>query len=61
LNLTITKDGRKMAILSKDRKIRLFDVLSGKIYKTIDESIDVYTGIQQVNTNLSHTHPNLNI
>ena len=38
-----------MAVLSKDRKIRLFDVLSGKIYKTIDESVDVYTGIQQVN------------
>ena len=37
-----------MAILSKDRKIRLFDVLTGKISKTIDESLEVYSGVQQV-------------
>jgi hypothetical protein len=36
-----------MAILSKDRKIRIFNVLSGKIEKTIDESLDIYSTIQQ--------------
>lgn len=37
-----------MAISSKDRKIRLFNVLSGKIVQVIDESLDVYSTIQQV-------------
>ncbi len=46
--MTFTNDGNKMALLSRDRKIRLFDVLTGKIFKTIDDSLDVYSAIQQV-------------
>jgi hypothetical protein len=37
-----------MATFAKDRNIRIFDFLSGKIIKKIDESIDVYSSIQQV-------------
>jgi hypothetical protein len=48
LSITFTNDGNKMAILSRDRKIRLFDVLTAKIFKTIDESLEVYSSIQQV-------------
>lgn len=48
LNLEFTKDGKRMAVSSKDRKIRLFNVLSGKITQVIDESLEVYSTIQQV-------------
>jgi hypothetical protein len=37
-----------MAISARDRKIRLFNVLSGKITQVIDDSLDVYSTIQQV-------------
>ena len=37
-----------MATLAKDRNIRIFDFLSGKIIKKIDESLEVYSSIQQV-------------
>jgi hypothetical protein len=37
-----------MATSSRDRKIRLFNVLSGKIIQVIDESLDYYSAIQQV-------------
>jgi len=37
-----------MAISARDRKIRLFNVLSGKIIQVIDDSLDVYSNIQQV-------------
>ena len=37
-----------MAILSRDRKIRVFNFLNGKITQTIDESLDSYSAIQQV-------------
>ncbi|CAF0767358.1 unnamed protein product [Brachionus calyciflorus] len=47
INITFTKDGRTMAVLSKDRKIRLFNFLTGKIIKTVDESLDQYSALQQ--------------
>jgi len=37
-----------MAVLAKDRKIRLFNFLTGKITQTIDESLDSYSVLQQV-------------
>lgn len=54
LNITFSRNGKVMATLSKDRKIQLFDFLSGKITKTIDESLDVYSAIQQVDYILSN-------
>lgn len=52
INVEFTRNGKLMAILSKDRKIRIFNVLSGKITETIDESLDVYSNIQQVSVSL---------
>ena len=48
INIAFNKSGKKMAILSKDRKIRIFDFLTGKIINTIDESLDHYSALQQV-------------
>ena len=48
LHIEFNKTGRVMAVLSKDRKIRIFNMLTGKITKTIDESLEVYSAIQQV-------------
>lgn len=48
LNIEFNKTGRVMATISKDRKIRIFNMLTGKITKTIDESLEVYSTIQQV-------------
>lgn len=49
INMVFSRDGKQMATYGKDRKIRIFSVLSGKITQTIDDSIDVYSAIQQVN------------
>ena len=38
-----------MAVLSRDRIIRIFNFLSGKVQKKIDETLDAYSAIQQVN------------
>jgi hypothetical protein len=46
--MTFTKNGKIMAVLAKDRKIRLFNFLTGKITQTIDESLDSYSALQQV-------------
>jgi peptidylprolyl isomerase domain and WD repeat-containing protein 1 len=48
LGIAFSKDGKLMAVMSDDRKIRLFNFLTGKFVKTIDESLDVYSQIQQV-------------
>lgn len=53
LSIEFSKNGRVMAIMSKDRKIRLFNVLTGKITKTIDESLEVYSTIQQVSYHIN--------
>lgn len=47
IHIEFTRDGKTMAILSKDRNIRIFNVLTGKITQTIDESLEVYSTIQQ--------------
>lgn len=54
INIAFNKSGKKMAILSRDRKIRLFDFLSGKIINTIDESLDQYSALQQVKLLLNY-------
>ncbi len=52
--IEFSMNGKQMAVLSKDRKIRLFDFLSGKITQTIDESLEVYSNIQQVTPQLAN-------
>ena len=48
INIEFSRDAKKMAVMSKDRKIRIFNILTGKITQTINESLDVYSTIQQV-------------
>ncbi len=48
LSVAFSNDGHNMAVLARDHKIRLFDILTARIYKTIDESLEVYSSIQQV-------------
>ncbi len=48
MSIAFTKNGKIMATWSRDRKIRLFNFLKGKIVQTIDESLESYSAIQQV-------------
>ena len=54
LAVEFSLNGKLMATLSKDRKIRMFDFLSGKITQTIDESLEVYSNIQQSTPQLAN-------
>jgi peptidylprolyl isomerase domain and WD repeat-containing protein 1 len=42
LSLDFSPDGETMAIFSPDRFLRLFSVKSGKLLKTLDETLDFY-------------------
>ncbi|GAB7358265.1 hypothetical protein MBLNU230_g0416t1 [Neophaeotheca triangularis] len=49
--ISISPNGRYFATMSfPDRKIRIFDFTSGKLYRTSDESIDTITEMQQAGT-----------
>lgn len=45
--LSITQDGRKFATISTDRKIRIFQFLTGKLIRVYDESLAHFTEVQQ--------------
>jgi peptidylprolyl isomerase domain and WD repeat-containing protein 1 len=50
-SLTISPDGTQFATMSfPDRKVRVFDFATGKLYRTYDESIDTITEMQQAGT-----------
>lgn len=50
-SLTISPTGKQFAALSfPDRKIRVFDFVSGKLYRTYDESIETMQEMQQAGT-----------
>jgi len=42
LSLTVSPNGRFMAMMCKDKVIRIFNFLTGKIYKTYNESVKHY-------------------
>uniref|UniRef100_A0A2C9JSC2 peptidylprolyl isomerase n=1 Tax=Biomphalaria glabrata TaxID=6526 RepID=A0A2C9JSC2_BIOGL len=46
-SLTFSPNGQLMATLATDRKIRIFKVLSGKLWKVLDESLQQFTELQQ--------------
>lgn len=53
--MTISPTGHQFAIFSfPDRKIRVFDFPTGKLYRTYDESIATITDMQQTSTGLFH-------
>lgn len=52
-SIVMSPTGSQFATYSfPDRKIRVFDFLSGKLYRTYDESIDTITEMQQAGTAL---------
>ncbi|KAF2474771.1 peptidyl-prolyl cis-trans isomeras-like protein [Lindgomyces ingoldianus] len=54
-SLTISPTGKQFATFSfPDRKIRVFDFASGKLYRTYDESIGTITQMQQAGTAIQH-------
>jgi len=48
LNMSVSPNGRILAVFSADRKIRMFKLLTGKLFTVIDESLQHYTDLQQV-------------
>jgi peptidylprolyl isomerase domain and WD repeat-containing protein 1 len=54
LSIAFTRSGKIMAVLARDRKIRVYNFLSGKIVQTIDESLDSYSAIQQQSQQLGN-------
>ena len=54
-SLTISPTGKQFATFSfPDRKIRIFDFATGKLYRTYDESIETITSMQQAGTAVQH-------
>lgn len=52
-NITISPSGHQFATISfPDRKVRVFDFASGKLYRSYDESIETITAMQQAGTAL---------
>ncbi|OAL33886.1 hypothetical protein AYO20_06897 [Fonsecaea nubica] len=51
--ITISPSGHQFATISfPDRKIRIFDFASGKLYRSYDESLETITSMQQAGTAL---------
>lgn len=54
-SITISPTGKQFATYSfPDRKIRIFDFATGKLYRTYDESIETITSMQQAGTAVQH-------
>ncbi|KAF2033834.1 peptidyl-prolyl cis-trans isomeras-like protein [Setomelanomma holmii] len=54
-SITISPSGKQVATYSfSDRKIRIFEFATGKLYRTYDESIETMTTMQQAGTAVQH-------
>ncbi|CAN9370527.1 unnamed protein product [Alternaria alternata] len=54
-SLTISPSGKQFATFSfPDRKVRVFDFATGKLYRTYDESVETITSMQQAGTAVQH-------
>ncbi|KAJ3605830.1 hypothetical protein NHX12_027874 [Muraenolepis orangiensis] len=51
-SLTFSPDGKKMATISPDRKVRIFRFLTGKLMRVFDESLPMFTELQQMRQQL---------
>lgn len=45
--LAFTKDGKKFATISTDRKVRIFTFLTGKLLRIFDETLPRFTELHQ--------------
>jgi peptidylprolyl isomerase domain and WD repeat-containing protein 1 len=50
--LAISNDGKKFASLSGDRKVRVFNFLTGKMSRVYDESLQRFSELQQTTQQL---------
>lgn len=50
--LCITKDGRKFATISLDRRVRVFNFITGKLMRVLDETLPRFTELQQATQQL---------
>ncbi|KAF2832175.1 peptidyl-prolyl cis-trans isomerase-like protein [Ophiobolus disseminans] len=54
-SITVSPTGKQFATYSfPDRKIRIFEFATGKLYRTYDESIETITTMQQAGTAVQH-------
>ncbi|XP_045159087.2 peptidylprolyl isomerase domain and WD repeat-containing protein 1-like isoform X1 [Mercenaria mercenaria] len=53
-DLCFSPDGKKFASISTDRKVRIFKVLTGKMVKVLDESLQNIIDLQQMKQQLSN-------
>lgn len=51
-DIAISPDGKKFASLSGDRKVRVFNFLTGKLYRIFDESLKRFSELQQTTQQL---------
>uniref|UniRef100_A0A3Q3QHY1 peptidylprolyl isomerase n=1 Tax=Monopterus albus TaxID=43700 RepID=A0A3Q3QHY1_MONAL len=51
-SLAFSPDGRKMATIASDRKVRIFRFLTGKLMRVFDESLTMFTELQQMRQQL---------
>lgn len=52
IGLAITKNGDKFAAISTDRRVRVFNFLTGKLVRVLDESLPRFTELQQATQQL---------
>uniref|UniRef100_A0A8C1X6Q3 peptidylprolyl isomerase n=1 Tax=Cyprinus carpio TaxID=7962 RepID=A0A8C1X6Q3_CYPCA len=51
-SLAFSQDGKKMATIATDRKVRIFRFLTGKLMRVFDESLTMFTELQQMRQQL---------
>ncbi|KAF0038872.1 hypothetical protein F2P81_009356 [Scophthalmus maximus] len=51
-SLAFSSDGKKMATIASDRKVRIFRFLTGKLMRVFDESLTMFTELQQMRQQL---------
>ncbi|XP_064625093.1 peptidylprolyl isomerase domain and WD repeat-containing protein 1-like [Lineus longissimus] len=52
IDIAFSPNGKQMAVISTDRKIRIFKFLTGKLTKVMDESLQHFTELQQMKQQL---------
>lgn len=50
--LAVSPDGKKFASLSGDRKVRVFNFHTGKLYRVFDETLQRFSELQQMTQQL---------
>ncbi|KAF6720042.1 Peptidylprolyl isomerase domain and WD repeat-containing protein 1 [Oryzias melastigma] len=51
-SLAFSPDGKRMATIASDRKVRIFRFLTGKLARVFDESLTMFTELQQMRQQL---------